>query len=76
MQSLKFRDEEAKEFIDTMGIEVRNNLFFCKTMSGTLEDQFLFGFWFRRPSKSTVRILRDFTKDITMESLILAQDER
>lgn len=28
LQSLKFRDKETKEFIDTMGIEVRNNLLF------------------------------------------------
>ena len=61
MQSLKFRDREAKEFIDTMGIEVRKDYFF-KNHERNLEDQFLFGFWFRRPSKSTVQLLRKLYK--------------
>jgi hypothetical protein len=46
-------------------------------MSGTLEDQFFI--WFLvQTSKQIDRkeFLGTFTKDITMESLILAQDER
>ena len=67
---------DTKEFIDTMGIEVRKKLL-LKNHKRNLEDQFfnlVFGSNIHK--QSTVLVLRDYTKDITMESLILAQDER